>query len=73
VPNAIETPEMEIVRLTVRVRRAQVEYFGSKNYATLCRAKDLERVLDRKLKALLGDAGEVNQPGSRERSGEKLL
>jgi hypothetical protein len=32
--------------LAVRMRRAQVEYFGSKNHASLVRAKELERHFD---------------------------
>ena len=53
--------------LAVRMRRAQVEYFGSKNHASLVRAKELERHFDQHAREIFGNAGEVRQPGSRER------
>lgn len=59
-----DTPEMRLVWLAVRLRRAQVEYFGSKTHASLVRAKELEREFDRQARALLGTAGEVRQPGA---------
>lgn len=63
-PDTPDTPEMAVIHLTVRVRRAQVEYFKSRNYASLCRARDLERELDQDLREMLGAAGEVRQPGA---------
>jgi hypothetical protein len=59
-----DTPEMRLLWLAVRMRRAQVEYFGSKNHAALVRAKELERDFDRLARQALGQAGEVRQPGS---------
>jgi hypothetical protein len=59
-------PWRELAQLSVRMRRAQIEYFASKNYAALCKAKDLEREFDRGARKLLGVAGEVHQPGSRQ-------
>ena len=59
-----DTPEMRLLWLAVRMRRAQIEYFGSRNYSALCKARDLESEFDRKARQLLGAAGEVRQPGS---------
>ena len=59
-----DTPEMRLLWLAVRMRRAQIEYFGSKNHAALVRAKELERDFDRSARQMLGQAGEVRQPGS---------
>jgi hypothetical protein len=59
-----DTPEMRLLLMAVRLRRAQVEYFGSKTHAALVRAKELEREFDRQARQLLGQAGEVRQPGA---------
>ena len=59
-----DTPEMRLLWMAVRLRRAQVEYFSSKNHASLVRAKELEREFDRQARQVLGQAGEVRQPGS---------
>jgi hypothetical protein len=53
--------------LAVRMRRAQIEYFASKNYASLARARELERHFDQHAREIFGNAGEVHQPGSQER------
>jgi hypothetical protein len=50
--------------LAVKMRRAQIEYFGSRNNASLVRAKELERHFDQHAREILGNAGEVRQPGS---------
>jgi hypothetical protein len=59
-----DTPEMRLLWLAVRMRRAQIEFFGSKNHAALVRAKELERDFDRMARQMLGQAGEVRQPGA---------
>jgi hypothetical protein len=59
-----DTPEMRLLLMAVRVRRAQLEYFGSKNHAALVRALELEREFDQQARQLLGPAGEVRQPGA---------
>ena len=53
--------------LAVRMRRAQLELSGGYHAGAWARAKELERHFDQHARELLGDAGEVRQPGSIER------
>lgn len=60
-----DTPEMRLLLLAIKVRRAQVEYFGSgRNSGALAHARELEHKFDAEARLLLGNAGEVRQPGS---------
>jgi hypothetical protein len=55
----------DLVRLAIRMRRRQLEYFGSgRSSQALAAARELERKFDHEARTLLGDAGEVRQPGS---------
>lgn len=55
----------DLAMLAVKMRRAQVEYFGSgRNSGALAHARELERKFDQEARSLLGNAGEVRQPGS---------
>jgi hypothetical protein len=65
---------LDLVMLAVRVRRAQIEYFGSGRSAmAFARARDLERKFDYEARTLLGNAGDVRQPGSPERNHQPRL
>jgi len=52
-----------LVALAVRMRRAQVEAVPY-SPSTFARAKEFERHFDQHARELLGDAGEVRQPGA---------
>jgi hypothetical protein len=54
----------DLVRLAVRMRRAQLEFFGGRSRQALAAARDLERKFDYEARTLLGNVGEVRQPGS---------
>jgi hypothetical protein len=63
----VPSPEQlfDLVRLAIRMRRKQVEYFGSgRSSQALAAARDLERKFDHEARTLLGTVGEVRQPGS---------
>jgi hypothetical protein len=62
----VPSPEQlfDLVRLAVRMRRAQIEYFGSRSRQAFAAARDLERKFDYEARTMLGNTGEVRQPGS---------
>jgi hypothetical protein len=64
IDRAMDEARKSLLSLAVRMRRAQVEAEGNYTAAGYARKKALERHFDQHARELLGDAGEVRQPGA---------